>query len=208
MLVIGLTGGIGMGKSAAAEHFASHGIPVFNADACVHQLYEGKAVAAIEAAFPGVARGGKVDRKLLSGRIAGSPKRLRQLEEIVHPMVVEAEIDFLHDQERKGAKLAVLEIPLLFETGAERRVDVTVVLSAPEAVQRKRVLARPGMTADKLEHLIARQLPDAERRARANYVVDSGTSLKDMHAALDKLIESLQDKKGRVVKRLRAKRFE
>jgi dephospho-CoA kinase len=118
-------------------------------------------------------------------------------------MVVKAEIEFLREQEEKGAKLAVLEIPLLFETGADARVDVTIVLSAPSEVQRKRVLARSGMTVDKLEHLIARQLPDADRRARADYVVDSGTSLKDMHDALDKLIESLQDRKGRVMERLR-----
>ena len=205
MLVIGLTGGIGMGKSAAAGRFAQHGIPVFNADLCVHQLYEGRAVPAILAAFPGVARGGKIDRALLSKELAESPARLRQLEAIVHPMVVEAEIDFLIAQEKKGAKLAVLEIPLLFETGAEKRVDVTIVLSAPEEVQRKRVLARPGMTADKLEHLLARQLPDAERRARADYVVDSSTSLEDMHRALDKLIESLQNRQGRVMQRLRLK---
>jgi dephospho-CoA kinase len=206
MLVIGLTGGIGMGKSAAAERFAHHGIPVFNADLCVHRLYEGSAVAAIEAAFPGVARGGKVDRKLLSEKLAGSPTRLRQLEAIVHPMVVEAEIDFLIAQEKNGAKLAVLEIPLLFETGAEQRVDVTVTLSAPEAVQRRRVLARPGMTAGKLEHLLARQLPDADRRTRADYVVDSGARLEDMHQALDKLIESLQNRQGRVMQQLRRRR--
>jgi dephospho-CoA kinase len=203
MLVIGLTGGIGMGKSAAAERFASHGIPVFNADLCVHQLYEGAAVPAIEAAFPGVTHGGKVDRKLLSGQLAGSAERLRQLEAIVHPLVVAAEIEFLRAEEKKGAKLAVLEIPLLFETGAEQRVDVTVVLSAPEAVQRERVLARPGMTADKLEHLLARQLPDAERRARSDYVINSGTSLEDMHAEVDNLIESLKKKDGRVMERLR-----
>jgi dephospho-CoA kinase len=205
MLVIGLTGGIGMGKSAAAERFASHGIPVFNADLCVHRLYEGEAVAAIEAAFPGTAREGRIDRGLLSAAIAGSPERLRQLESIVHPMVVAAEIAFLIEQEKKGARLAVLEIPLLFETGAEKRVDVTVVLSAPPEVQRERVLARPGMTADKLEHLIARQLPDAERRARADYVINSGTSLEEMHAALDKLIESLKKREGRVMEGLRAR---
>ena len=203
MLVIGLTGGIGVGKSAAAEHFGRRGIPVFNADACVHRLYEGEAVIAIEAAFPGVARDGKVNRKLLGERIAGSQKKLRELEAIVHPMVVEAEIQFLIEQERKGAKLAVLEIPLLFETGAEARVDVTIVLSAPAQVQRKRVMARPGMTVDRLEHLLARQLPDAERRGRADFVVDSGTSLGDMQNQIDKLIESLQDRQGRVMQRLR-----
>ena len=205
MLVIGLTGGIGMGKSAAAEHLASAGVPVFNADACVHRLYEGDAVGPIEAAFPGVTRGGRVDRTLLAKKLAGSQPRLRQLEEIVHPMVVKAEIDFLREQEDKGATLAVLEIPLLFETGADARVDVTIVLSVPAEVQRKRVLARPGMTADKLEHLLARQLSDAERRARADFVVDSGTSVQDMHAEIDKLIESLKTTEGRVMERLRAR---
>jgi dephospho-CoA kinase len=203
MLVIGLTGGIGMGKSAAAEHYARAGVPVFNADACVHRLYEKEAVAAIEAAFPGVSRGGRVDRKLLGEKLAGSQERLRELERIVHPMVVEAEIAFLIEHEDRGARLAVLEIPLLFETGAEKRVDLTIVLSAPADVQRSRVLARPGMTADKLEHLLARQLQDAEKRARADFVVDSGTSLKDMHAELDRLIESLQDRQGTVMQRLR-----
>jgi dephospho-CoA kinase len=205
MLVIGLTGGIGMGKSAAAERFAAHGIPVFNADLCVHQLYEGEAVPAIEAAFPGVTRNGKIDRKLLSEKLGGSPERLRRLEVIVHPLVVAAEIDFLTEQENQGEKLAVLEIPLLFETGAESRVDVTVVLSAPPEVQRDRVLARPGMTADKLEHLLARQLPDAERRARADYVVDSSLPLADMHAELDRFLESLRGRKGAVMERLRPK---
>ena len=205
MLVIGLTGGIGMGKSAAAERFAAHGIPVFNADLCVHQLYEGEAVPAIEAAFPGVTRNGKIDRKLLSEKLGGSPERLRRLEVIVHPLVVAAEIDFLTEQENQGEKLAVLEIPLLFETGAESRVDVTVVLSAPPEVQRDRVLARPGMTADKLEHLLARQLPDAERRVRADYVVDSSLPLADMHAELDRFLESLRGRKGAVMERLRPK---
>jgi dephospho-CoA kinase len=205
MLVIGLTGGIGMGKSAAANRFARHGIPVFDADEEVHRLYDGAAVEAIEAAFPGTTRGGKVDRKLLSGEIARAPARLQKLEVIVHPLVVAAEIDFLREQEKKGAKVAVLEIPLLFETGADARVDVTVVVSAPPEVQRKRVLARPGMTADKLEHLLARQLPDAERRARADYVVDSSLPLADMHAEVDRLLESLRSREGTVMERLRSK---
>ena len=203
MLVIGLTGGIGMGKSAAAAHFARSGIPVFNADACVHRLYEGEAVAPIEAAFPGVTRAGRIDRTLLAAQLTGKPERLRELERIVHPMVVSHEIDFLREQEKKGAEFAVLEIPLLFETGADKRVDVTIVLSAPHPVQRERVLARPGMTVDKLEHLLARQLPDAEKRARADFVVDSGSGLADMHAKIDTLIESLRGRKGRVMERLR-----
>ena len=203
MLVIGLTGGIGMGKSAAAAHFARSGIPVFNADSCVHRLYEGEAVPAIEAAFPGVTRHGKVDRALLAAQLTGKPERLKELERIVHPMVVRREIEFLQEQEKKGAWLAVLEIPLLFETGADKRVDVTVVLSAPHHVQRERVLARSGMTVERLEHLLARQLPDEEKRARADFVVDSGTGLADMHREIDTLIELLRGRPGRVMERLR-----
>ncbi len=131
------------------------------------------------------------------------PQKLKQLESIVHPLVVEAEIDFLRQEEKRGTKFAVLEIPLLFETGAEARVDVTVVVSAPPEVQRARVLARPGMTIDKLEHLLKRQLPDAEKRARADYVVDSGTTLEDMQAQLDKILESLEGRNGRVMDTLR-----
>ena len=203
MLVIGLTGSIGMGKSAAAAHFRARGVTVCDADAEVHRLYDGEAVPAIAAAFPEAVRGGKVDRALLALEVAGSPEKLKRLEAIVHPMVVKAEIDFLREQESKGAKLAVLEIPLLFETGAEKRVDVTIVLSAPSEVQRERVLARPGMTTDKLEHLLARQLSDAARRTRADYVVDSGTTLADMRIEIDKLIESLQTRESRVMERLR-----
>jgi len=176
---------------------------VFNADACVHRLYEGQAVAAIEDAFPGITREGRVDRKLLGQQVTGHPERLQELESIVHPMVVKAEIDFLREHERKGARMAVLEIPLLFETGAEKRVDVTIVVSAAGDVQRERVLARSGMTAEKLEHLLARQLTDKERRARADFVINSGTSLNEMHANLDQLIESLQNREGRIMERLR-----
>jgi dephospho-CoA kinase len=203
MLVIGLTGSIGMGKSAAATHFARAGVPVFDADAEVHRLYAGKAVPAIAAVFPNAVRGGKVDRSLLAQEVAGSPERLKTLESIVHPMVVKAEIDFLREQDRRGARLAVLEIPLLFETGAESRVDVTVVVSAPAEAQKMRVLARPGMTEAKLAGLLKRQLPDREKRARADFVVDSDTSLAHMQAQIDSLIESLEGRDGRVMQRLR-----
>lgn len=203
MLVIGLTGGMGMGKSSAAAHFRHRGVPVFDADAYVHELYEGAAVPLIEAAFPGTTREGRVDRALLAKEVAGTPERLKALEGIVHPLVVQAEIDFLRAQEKAGARLAVLEIPLLFETGAEARVDVTVTLSAPGDVQRARVLDRPGMSVGKFEALRARQLSDAERRAHADYVVDSGTTLENMHEQLDRVIESLQDRDGEVMGQLR-----
>ena len=203
MLVIGLTGSIGMGKSAAAKHFVKRGVPVCDADAEVHRLYEGEAVPAISEAFPGAVRSGKVDRALLAQAVAGSPRKFKQLESIVHPMVVKAEIDFLREQEKQGAKLVVLEIPLLFETDALSRVDVTVVVSAPEGVQRERVLARPGMTKEKLAALLKRQSSDEEKRARSDFVVDSGTTLQDMEQQIDKLIESLKGREGRVMKRLR-----
>jgi dephospho-CoA kinase len=204
MLVIGLTGSIGMGKSAAAKHFRKRGVPVCDADAEVRRLYEGEAVPAIAAAFPKAVRKKKVDRALLAHEVAGSPQKLKALESIVHPMVVKAEIDFLGEQEKRGEKLAVLEIPLLFETGADTRVDVTVVVSAPAELQKARVLARPGMTEAKLAGLLKRQLSDAEKRARADFVVDTGTTLEDMQAQIDKLIESLKGRKGRVMERLRA----
>ncbi len=203
MLVVGLTGGMGMGKSAAAAHLRHRGVAVFDADAYVHWLYEDAAVPAIAAVFPGVVREGRVDRALLAREVAGKPERLRALEAIVHPMVIKAEIDFLRAQEEQGAKLAVLEIPLLFETGAEDRTDVTIAVSASEAVQRERVLARPGMTEEKFEALRARQHSDAERRAAADFVIDSGTALENMHAQLDQVIESLQTREGTVMDRLR-----
>jgi len=206
MLVIGLTGGIGMGKSSAAERFKHHGVPVFDADAYVHKLYESEAVPLIEAAFPGTTREGRVDRGLLAGEVAGRPERLKALEAIVHPLVVEAETDFLCEQEERGEAMAVLEVPLLFETGAEARVDVTVTVSAPEDIQRMRVLEREGMTVRKFEALRSRQLGDSDRRARADYVLDSGSTLENLHAQLDALIESLKLEDGRVMGRLRASR--
>jgi dephospho-CoA kinase len=160
-------------------------------------------VSAIEAAFPDAVREGKVDRALLAQEVAGAPNKLKQLEAIVHPMVVKAEIDFLREQEERGAKLIVLEIPLLFETDAHTRVDVSVVVSAPEDVQRARVLARPGMTPAKLEALLKRQLSDKEKRARADFVVDTGTSLADMERQIDQILDSLQGCEGRVMERLR-----
>ena len=203
MLVIGITGGMGMGKSSAAAHFRRQGVPVFDADAYVHHLYEREAVPSIEAAFPGTTREGRVDRVLLAKEVAGKPERLKALESIVHPMVADAEIEFLREQEEAGARFAVLEIPLLFEAGAEARVDVTVALSAPEDVQRARVLSRPGMTSEKFEALRARQLSDLERRERADYVLDGGASLENLNAQLDQLIESLQTRDGEVMGQLR-----
>jgi dephospho-CoA kinase len=203
MLVIGLTGSIGMGKSTAASQFARRGVPGFDADAEVHRLYAGKAVPAVAPMFPSAVRDGAVDRALLATEIAGAPEKLRALEALVHPLVAEAEIAFLRQAEAEGAEFAVLEIPLLFEAGAEARVDVTVVVSAPADLQRERALARPGMTPEKFDQLLRRQMPDAEKRARADFVVDSSVSLDDMQNQIDKILDSLRGREGRVMERLR-----
>jgi len=174
MFVLGLTGSVGMGKSTAAQFFREEGVPVHDADAAVHRLYEGEAVAPIETAFPGTTENGKVDRIKLASRVLGDPAALRRLEEIVHPLVRKEEERFLAEAEKEGAAIAVLDIPLLFETGGEARCDAVVVVTAPPDVQRTRVMARPGMTMERFEAILAKQMPDAEKRARADFVVDSG----------------------------------
>jgi dephospho-CoA kinase len=174
MFILGLTGSVGMGKSTAAQFFREEGVPVHDADAAVHRLYEGEAVAPIETAFPGTTENGKVDRLKLASRVLGDPAALLRLEEIVHPLVRREEERFLAEAEKTGAAIAVLDIPLLFETGGETRCDAVVVVTAPPDVQRARVMARPGMTMEKFEAILAKQMPDAEKRARADFVVDSG----------------------------------
>jgi len=174
MFILGLTGSLGMGKSTTAKFFAEEGVPVHDADAVVHRLYEGEAVAAIEAAFPGSTRGGKVDRAKLGERVLGDPAALKRLEAIVHPLVAAARERFLAEAARSGAPVAVLDIPLLYETGGEARCDAVVVVTAPAEMQRARVFERPGMSEEKLAALTAKQLPDAEKRARADFIVDSG----------------------------------
>ena len=173
MLVLGLTGSVGMGKSTTAGFFVEAGVPVHDADAAVHRLYAGEAVPLIEAAFPGTTSGGTVDRTLLARRVLGDPVALKRLEAIVHPLVQASERRFLADAEARGDKVVVLDIPLLFETGGEARVDAVVVVSAPAEVQRRRVLERPGMTAEKFEAILAKQMLDAEKRRRADFVVDT-----------------------------------
>ena len=173
MFILGLTGSLGMGKSTTARFFSEEGVPVHDADAVVHRLYEGEAVAAIEAAFPGTTAGGKVDRTRLAARVLGDGAALARLEAIVHPLVQDAERRLVAEARLRGEKIAVLDIPLLFESGADRRVDAVVVVSAPPNVQRARVLERPGMTVEKLEAILARQMPDAEKCARADFVVDT-----------------------------------
>lgn len=177
MFLLGLTGSIGMGKSTTAELFAAAGIPVHEADHAVHRLYAGEGAAAVESAFPGVLADGKVNREELSKRVLGNPEALARLEAIVHPMVRQMSREFLARAKASGARVAVLDIPLLFETGGESRVDAVVVVSAPADVQRARVLARPGMTAAKLDAILAKQMPDAEKRRRAHFIVDSSRGL-------------------------------
>jgi dephospho-CoA kinase len=172
MFVLGLTGSLGMGKSTTAKFFAEEGIPLHDADAVVHQLYEGKATPLIEAAFPGTTTGGKVDRDKLAKKVLGNAAAIKKLEAIIHPLVGRAEARFLQEAARKGAAVVVLDIPLLYETGAERRCDAVVVVSAPAEVQRTRAFER-GMTEEKFEAILAKQMPDAEKRARADFVVDT-----------------------------------
>jgi dephospho-CoA kinase len=190
MFVIGLTGSIAMGKTTTARLFAEEGVPVYDADAAVHRLYEREAVALIEAAFPGVTRDGKVDRGRLGQKVLGDAPALKRLEAIVHPLVRQAETAFLKEAEAAGAAVAVLDIPLLFETGADQRVDATVVASAPAEVQRARVVER-GMSLEQLDAVLLRQMPDAEKRAGADFVVDSSqgieyarTQVRDILAAI------------------------
>jgi dephospho-CoA kinase len=177
MLILGLTGSIGMGKSTTATLFAEAGVPVYDADATVHMLYEGEAVPAIEAAFPGTTANGKVDRNKLSARVVHDPAAIKQLEQIVHPMLGASRQKFLDDAERSGAPVAVVDVPLLFETGGEKRVDAVVVVTTTPELQRQRILARDNMTSEKLDAILARQLPDAEKRRRADFVVDTSDGL-------------------------------
>jgi dephospho-CoA kinase len=194
MFILGLTGSVGMGKSVTATFFAEEGVPVHDADAAVHRLYEGEAVAPIEAAFPGTTADGKVDRVKLGNRVLGDPAALLKLEGIVHPLVRREEERFLASADKSGADIAVLDIPLLFETGGEKRCDAVVVVSAPAELQRERVMARPGMTAEKFGAILAKQMPDAEKRARADFMVDSSkgfdaarAQVRDILAAIRKM---------------------
>ena len=173
MFILGLTGSVAMGKSTTARFFAEEGVPVHDADAVVHHLYAGEAVPLIEAAFPGTTAGGKVDRMKLGARVMGDLPALRQLEGIIHPLVHEAERNFLADAEAGGTPVVILDIPLLYETGGEGRVDAVVVASATPELQRARMLERPGMTAERLNTILSLQMPDEEKRRRADFVVDT-----------------------------------
>jgi dephospho-CoA kinase len=184
MLILGLTGSMGMGKSTTAKLFAEAGVPVYDADAAVHKIYEGEAAPAIEAAFPGTTIDGKVDRVKLSSRVLHNPAAIKQLEQIVHPMLGASRQKFLDDAERSGAPVAVVDVPLLFETGGEKRVDAVVVVTTTPEVQRERILARDNMTSEKLGAILTRQLPDAEKRKRADFVVDTSHGLDPVRARI------------------------
>ena len=201
MLIVGLTGSIGMGKSTAAARFVHHGVAVFDADAAVHDLYRGQAVPLIESAFPGTTENETVDRQKLSAALLSDPAGFSKLESIVHPLVRDAERHFLQVEAARSANLAVLEIPLLYETAADRLVDVVIVVSADAETQAARVSERPGMTRAKLIQILSRQLSDDEKRARADFVVDTGGPISQSQAELDSIIESLQGKTGEAYQR-------
>lgn len=194
MKIVGLTGSIGMGKSATARLFAEAGIPVFDSDACVHALYApgGAAVEPVDQAFPGVVVDGAVDRVRLSAALREDAGGFARLEAIVHPLVARARQDFLEAAEAAGAGLAVVDVPLLFETGGDRHVDVVVVVHAPDAVRRERVLQRPGMTPAKLDAIIARQMPDSLKLERADFTVETSGGLEDARQQVDRIIEALR----------------
>ncbi|WP_430513929.1 dephospho-CoA kinase [Pannonibacter phragmitetus] len=194
MIRLGLTGSIAMGKSATAKMFAEAGVPVHDADATVHALYAGRAVPLIEAAFPGTTAEGKVDRTRLGEAVLGKPEAIARLEAIIHPLVHEAEADFLARARTDGRRMVVLDIPLLFETGGERRMDAVVVVSAPAEIQRKRALARPGMSQQRLDAILARQMPDAEKRRRAHFIIDTGSGLEPARRAVRSVIRALAGK--------------
>ena len=188
MLILGLTGSIGMGKSTTAKLFAEAGVPVYDADAAVHKLYEGEAAPAIEAAFPGTTSDGKVDRKKLSARVVHDPAAIKQLEQIVHPMLGASRKKFFDDAERSGAPVVVVDVPLLFETGGEKRVDAVVVVTTSPENQRERIMARETMTQEALDSILARQTPDAEKRKRADFVVDTSDGLDPVRAQIKDIL--------------------
>ncbi len=191
MLLLGLTGSIGMGKSTTAKLFQEAGVPVYDADAAVHKVYEGEAAPAVEAAFPGSTVNGKVDRQKLSGMVLNNADAMKQLETIVHPMLRSHQLKFLSDAESSGVPVAVLDVPLLYETGGESRVDAVVVVTTTPEIQRERILARDNMTPEKLDAILARQLPDAEKRKRADFVVDTSHGLDPVRLRIGEILREV-----------------
>jgi len=188
---IGLTGSIGMGKSTTAKMFAAEGVPVHDSDAAVHALYAGRAAPLIEAAFPGTVKNGKVDRTLLSPQVLGKPEAMKRLEAIVHPLVREEEQLFLDRARAEHRRIVMLDIPLLFETGGEHRVDAIIVVTADAEIQRRRVLARPGMTEDRFEAILGKQVPDAEKRRRAHFLIDTGLGMEPARRQVRAILKAL-----------------
>jgi dephospho-CoA kinase len=195
MILVGLTGSIGMGKSTTAAMFREAGVPVYDADAAVADLYApgGAAVGPVGEAFPGVVRDGAIDREALRQKVLGQPDELKRLNAIVHPLVGQDRIKFFQAAEAEGADMVVLDIPLLFETGGHARMDAVVVVSAPAEMQRERVLARPGMSPERLDAILAQQMADAEKRARAHFVVDTGQGLEPARAQVAEIIAAMRD---------------
>jgi dephospho-CoA kinase len=195
--VLCLTGSLGMGKSRTASFFAEAGVPVHDSDAVVHALYEGEAVPLIERAFPGATAGGKVDRAKLAAMVLGDAAVIARLEAIVHPLVAEVRDNFLAQAQAHGAPVVVLDVPLLFETGGERGCDAVVVISAPAETQRQRAFDRPGMTEEKFAALLAKQMPDAEKRRRADFIVDSSQSFDHARAQVRDILQAVAKMRGR-----------
>lgn len=191
MILLGLTGSIGMGKSTTAKMFVDAGVPVHDSDETVHRLYSGAAAPLVEQAFPGTVHDGKVDREALGAKVLGNPSALKTLESIIHPLVRADANAFVARHRDAGTPIAVLDIPLLFETGGRSRVDKVVVVSAPAEIQRERVLARPGMTPEKFETILVRQVPDAQKREQADFVIDTGKGLDAARSAVNDLVSSL-----------------
>jgi dephospho-CoA kinase len=197
MIVLGLTGSVGMGKSATAKMFADEGVPVFDADAAVHRLYEGAAAPLIAAAFPAAVSAGRVDRERLSRAVVGNSEAFARLEAIIHPLVRKAREEFLAAAKAKGAEIVVLDIPLLFETGGEHEVDKIAVVSAPQPVQKERVLARAGMTEEKFSAIVAKQMPDSEKRKRADFVIDTSRGFAAAGEEVRAILRALSQTKGK-----------
>lgn len=191
MLILGLTGSIGMGKSTTAKLFVEAGVPVYDADATVHKIYEGEAAPKIEAAFPGTTVNGKVNRARLSAKVVHDPAAIKRLEQIVHPMLRAYHQRFLDDAERSGAGVVVVDVPLLFETGGDKRVDAVVVVTTSPEIQRQRILERDDMTDEKLDAILARQMSDAEKRKRADFVVDTSHGLEPVRAQIRDILDQV-----------------
>jgi dephospho-CoA kinase len=197
MFVLGLTGSIGMGKSTTSALFRRAGVPVHDSDAAVHALYAGEAAALVERAFPGVTREGIVDRALLAARVRHDPQAMARLEAIIHPLVRADRAAFLRAAARAGEQIVVLDVPLLFESGADRECDATVVVSAPEDVQKARVFARPGMTPEWLAVIMSKQMPDSEKRRRAQFVIDTSRGVPDAERQVRGVLRALAGAAGK-----------